>query len=58
MSGILAKVAMNLLYKLATETFFAKVLCYGLSALAKKTTNSLDDKTVKAIADSLGVSIE
>ena len=54
----LAKLMMGLLWKLATESFFSKVIVYGLHSLAKETTNALDDKLVAAVAESLSVKVE
>ncbi len=54
----LAKLLMGLLWKIATESFFSKVICYGLSALAKQTSNNLDDKMVAAVAEALEVKID
>lgn len=58
MTAALAKILMGLLWKLATETFFSKAIVYGLSALAKETTNDLDDKMVAAVAEALSVKLE
>ena len=55
-AGLLVKLASNLLIRLATEAFAAKVIVYTLSEVSKKTTNQLDDKLVSAISEALGVS--
>jgi hypothetical protein len=58
MAQALAKLMMGLLWKLASEAFFSKVIVYGLHALAKETSNALDDKLVAAVAESLAVKVE
>lgn len=49
------QLVINLLLKLATESFIAKMVVYGGRALAKSSENDLDDKIVDAVADALGV---
>ena len=55
MSQLAIKIGWALLSKLLTEAFVSKTVVYGLSSIAKNTTNQLDDKMVKAVADALGV---
>jgi hypothetical protein len=45
----------NLLMKLATETFLAKLVVYGGRQLAESTDNKLDNKIVDAVAEALDV---
>jgi len=51
------KLFASLLVKLFTESFVSKLLVYALAAIAKSTSNMLDDKIVQAVADALGVEI-
>lgn len=55
MSQIAVKIGWALLSRLLTETFVAKTLVYMLSSVSQSTSNQLDDKMVKAVADALGV---
>jgi hypothetical protein len=57
MSGLLVKIAGQMLLKLVTETFASKVIVYTVNEVSKKTTNKLDDKIVGAVAEALGVSV-
>lgn len=50
-----AKLAMNVLMKLASEAFIAKMIVHGLRAIVENTENKIDDKVVSDIADALGV---
>jgi hypothetical protein len=54
----LAIIAMQMLLKVMTETFIAKVTIATLGTWAKSTDNALDDKVVAAMAEALGVPVE
>ena len=58
MSQIAIKLAWGLLSRLLTEAFIAKTIVYILSSVSQNTSNQLDDKIVKAVADALGVEVE
>jgi hypothetical protein len=49
---------MQMLLKVMTETFIAKVTIATLGTWAKSTDNALDDKVVAAMAEALGVPVE
>lgn len=55
MSQLIIKAAWGLLSKLLTEAFLGRAIVYSLDAMASKTTNTLDNKIVDAVADALGV---
>lgn len=58
MGAMAAKIGISLLMKLATESFVAKVLVYGLNQISKSTNNQLDDRICSAVADALGVKLD
>ena len=58
MGEIAVKLGWALLSRLLTETFLAKTLVYCLHSISKSTSNDLDDKIVKAVAEALGVRYE
>jgi hypothetical protein len=58
MSQIAIKLAWGLLSRLLTEAFIAKTIVYILSSVSQNTSNQLDDKIVKAVAEALGVEVE
>lgn len=55
MTDLIIKAAWGLLSKLLTEAFLGKAIVYSLDAMASKTTNTLDNQIVSAVADALGV---
>ena len=55
MTDVAIKLVWLLISKLMTESFLSKALVYCLSAISQSTSNQLDDKMVKAVADALGV---
>jgi hypothetical protein len=57
MYNLLIKVALSILVKLATEKVASEVGVNILNSLATKTTNKLDDKIVKTVADALNVKV-
>lgn len=54
LSNIIAKIGLTLL----TQSVVSHVSVYTLQALAKKSTNTLDDKIVATIAEALSVKID
>lgn len=58
MGDVLIKIGWAVLSKLLTEKFLAKSIVYCLQAISERTTNDLDDKMVKAVAEALGVAVE
>lgn len=57
MAQLLAKIAISLITKLITEKFLARLVIEGLTAWSKTTSNDLDDKVVKAMAEALEVDV-
>lgn len=55
MQGILLKILYGIGSKLLTDILFSKLMVYSLAEMSKKTTNTLDDKIVGAVAESLGI---
>lgn len=58
MGDVLIKIGWAVLSKLLTEKFLAKAIVYCLQAISERTTNDLDDKMVRAVAEALGVTVE
>lgn len=55
MQAILIKILYSLGAKILTEVVFSKLLVYSIAEASKKTTNTLDDKIVSAVAEGLGI---
>jgi len=55
MGAAMEKILMNLLWKVLTEKFMAKMIVHGLKLVADNTENKVDDKIVRDIADALSV---
>lgn len=58
MGSILAKLLVGIGWKLVTEKVFSNMIVYGGQYLAESTSNKLDDKMVKTIADALDVKLD
>ena len=58
MTGIIAKVFIAMAAKLLTENFFAKVIVFSLNQVSESTSNKLDDKICKAVAEALNVKLD
>ena len=54
MAGLIAKIGMSLIAQLVTEKFIKRILLEGLSAVAKKTENTVDDEIVNFVRDAWG----
>ena len=55
MQAILIKILYSLGAKILTDVVFSKLLVYSIAEVSKKTTNTLDDKIVGAVAEGLGI---
>ena len=55
MQNLMISILNKMLISLLTETFVSKLLVHCLTQIAKSTTNELDNKIVKSVADALGV---
>lgn len=55
MQGVLLKILYGIGSKLLTDVLFSKLMVYSLAEVSKKTTNTLDDKIVGAVAEGLGI---
>lgn len=49
------KILMNLMWKLLTEKFAAKMIVHGLKLMADSTENKVDDQIVEDVREALGV---
>lgn len=51
----LGKIGMNILMSMLTEGLIKNLLIHALEAIAKKTSNDLDDKLIGDVKQALGV---
>lgn len=53
--AVLQKIAMDLMWKVLTTEFAAKMIVHGLRLMADNTENQVDDAIVSDVAAALGV---
>lgn len=54
MEAIFFKIVQGIAIRLLSERLFAGLLVMGMDAISKRTTNTVDDKLTRDVADALG----